>query len=79
MIKSILPFVLFVFCTACAKGNYRYIPMPTITPQAFYPTSRPVTIPKQESTVRFYRDNLGNSGTIRTMGNRIYIRRNNFR
>jgi hypothetical protein len=76
MIKNILVFLLLVFCTACAKGNYRYIPMPTITPQAFY---KPVPIPKEESTVKFYRDNLGNSGTIRTMGNTIYIRRNNFK
>jgi hypothetical protein len=50
--------------------------IPTITPQAFY---KPVPIPKEESTVKFYRDNLGNSGTIRTMGNTIYIRRNNFK
>lgn len=79
MIKSILAFVLFVSCTACAKGNYRYIPMPTITPQAFYPTSKPVPIPKQESTMKYYTDNLGNSGFINTMGNTIYIHRNNFR
>ena len=79
MIKNILVFLLLVFCTACAKGNYRYIPMPTITPISLAPTSRPIPIPKQESTVKFYRDNLGNSGTIRTMGNTIYIRRNNFK